>query len=57
MIKDVRFIRYSIFEVQFAIFSYKPRIGGHSFSSITSDSLDFYITKTEQYLQTNVDMP
>ena len=31
------------------MFSYKTRIGGHCFSQTTSDLLDFYTNKTEQY--------
>ena len=38
---------------EFVIFSCKTRIGERSFSSITSDLLDFHTNKTEQYLQTN----
>ena len=34
--------------------SYKMCIGERSFSSITSDLLDFHTNKTEQYLQANV---
>ena len=39
---------------EFVMFSCKTRIGERSFSSITSDLLDFHTNKTEQYLQTNV---
>ena len=37
----------------FAMFSYKTRIGDRSSSSITSDLLDFHTNKTEKYWQRN----
>ena len=43
-----------VIEVLFVMFSYKTHISERSFSSITSDLLDFHTNKTEQYLQTNV---
>ena len=36
------------------MFSCKTRIGERSFSSLTSDLLDFHTNKTEQYLQKNL---
>ena len=44
------FTRKSVIEVRFAI-------TGYSFSWPTSDLLDFYANKTEEYLQTKVHMP
>ena len=54
---DVRFYTKEQIQVQFVMFTelqIKTPIGERSFSSLTSDLLDFHTNKSELHLQTNV---